>query len=208
MMDGIPDRRLRAAQLAGAAAIGILGSFVVDMPSGAFGAAVHFTGAGAAYAVGLGVLAAAGVLLTLRAHRAASAVRLLLLGANIVFFLPGLATDPVIAGGIATFCIALLSRDVFSYRPRTRREVRDPAGSTRPGQGGPAVRHLLLVSLLATVVIAGYGISDRIEALLACTLLAVLSLGLSAPRLLRRLRAGRRWPLIPAAFVLAAVPAW
>jgi trk system potassium uptake protein TrkH len=207
MVTGVPQRRLRAAQLAGAAAIGILGAFVVEMPGGCFDARGYPTAVAAVCAAGFCVLAVAGVFSTLGAYRVAGLLRPLLLCGIVVLFLPALGTDPLIAGGIETWCIVLLTRDLFPYRPPARREARVPVETDWVAINGPAVRHLLFVSLLATIVVAGYGIGDRFAAPLVCLLLAFLSLGMTTPRLVECSRTGRRWPVIPMLLILGALPA-
>jgi trk system potassium uptake protein TrkH len=201
-------QRLEAAQLAGAGALATLGQFAVDMPGGYFGRSDHMTPVGYAFVALQLLLVALGVRTRLRHRRRAQRVASLLLSLNLGLFVAPLATDAVVAGGVVLWHAALLGHLLFPRR------VSGPLRS--PGAGelgswlvrlGPALRHLLLVSLLASTAVVGYGIGDRVPAMIVCLLLGAAAVGLGVPFLRLLWGAGARWRLLPMALLLLAAVA-
>lgn len=198
-------RRLLAAQLLGCGALAALGQLAIDMPEGYFGASVAMTPVGYGFAVLQLVLLCAPLWTRLRNLRVVHGIAVFLLLLNIAGFVVPLSADPVLAGGLVLWHAALLGRLFFPSAPLVvRPKPGDALGGWLATQG-PAVRHLLMVSLIAATAVVGYKLSDEPFALLLCLLLAALSISFSAPLLYFLWQAGSRFrvPALALLFVLA-----
>lgn len=198
-------RRLLAAQLMGCGALAALGQLAIDMPQGYFGASIDMTPFGYGFAVLQGVLLLSPLWTRLKNLRVVHGIAVFLLMLNILSFVAPLSTDPVLAGGLLLWQAALLGRLFFPSPPLV---VRPRPGDALGGwlaNHGPAVRHLLMVSLIASVAVVGYKLSDEPFALLLCLLLAALAISFSAPLLYFLWQSGSRFraPALALLFVAA-----
>lgn len=184
------SRGLDAARAAGASAITVVGQFAVDSPELYFGPADQVTKIGLAVALG-SVAVAVLVIAGLVARRAyPSWLAPLLYSAHAGAFLAPLVDDPVVAGAVVLWNLLLL----------TRFTLLDSHTAPAPGAAGDdeipffregrdlAARHLLGVSLLATLAVVGYGVARNPLAYGVCALLAIAGLALASPLVLHRLR--------------------
>lgn len=201
-------RALAGARLAGACALGVVAQLAVDMPQGYFAARDRMTELGAAYAALLALLTAS-LLLSLRLRpRAAGWLVPGVLALNAGLFVPAFASDPVVAGLVIVWNLALLAQHLFPpgagapivHRPaatelEARLETRFEVWLDR---WGPAVRHLALVSLLLTVAVVGYRLSEAVLAETVCLALGYGSLAAAWPFLRLHFRRGGRWGLLVA----------
>ena len=196
-------RRLLSAQLMGCGALAALGPLVIDMPEGYFGASVAMTPIGYGFAILQVLLLLSPVWTRLRNLRVAHGIAVSLLMLNVATFVVPLSTDPVLAGGLLLWHAALLGRLFFPSAPLV---VRPKAGDTLGmwlATHGPAVRHLLMISLIASTAVVGYNLSDEPFALLLCLLLAGLSISSSAPLLYFLWQAGSRFRAPALALIFA-----
>jgi len=207
---GPPQRRRATAaartasvRLVGATALAILGQFAVDMPAGYFGPGDAVTAQGLLFAGFLCLLAVAAVIGLLDGRRWGSAVASLTYSVAFGAFVPALPSDPVIAGGLVLWPLALLGRQLFPRSAVPSRPPSSPVGEWL-ATNGRAARHLLGVSLVATTVVVGYRIGSRVPAQAVCLALAGLALIFAAPYLLRRWRASGRPPLVEAGLLIVA----
>jgi trk system potassium uptake protein TrkH len=199
------DRRLIAAQLMGAGALAALGQLVVNMPKGYFGATIAMTPFGYGFAFLQVLLMVAPWWTRGRNRRLVYGFAVFLLLLNIGTFLAPLGTDPVLAGSLLLWHAALLGRLIFPTPPLTLRPKAGDALGAWLATHGPAVRHLLLVSLIASIAVVGYKLSDQPFALLICLFLAGLAVSFSAPLLYLLWQSGSRFrvPVLGAVFVVA-----
>jgi trk system potassium uptake protein TrkH len=199
------DRRLIAAQLMGAGALAALGQLVVNMPKGYFGATIAMTPFGYGFAFLQLLLMVAPWWTRGRNRRLVYGFAFFLLLLNIGTFLAPLGTDPVLAGSLLLWHAALLGRLIFPTPPLTLRPKAGDAMGAWLATHGPAVRHLLLVSLIASIAVVGYKLSDQPFALLICLFLAGLAISFSAPLLYLLWQSGSRFrvPVLGAIFVVA-----
>lgn len=198
-------RRLLSAQLMGCGALAALGQLAIDMPQGYFGPSIDMTPFGYGFAVLQGLLLLAPLWTRLKNLRVVHGVAVFLLMLNILGFVAPLSTDPVLSGGLLLWHAALLGRLFFPSAPLV---VKPRPGDALGGwlaAHGPAVRHLLMVSLIASVAVVGYKLSDEPFALLLCLLLAALAISFSAPLLYFLWQSGSRFraPALAALFVAA-----
>ncbi len=195
--------RLAAARLVGAAAIAVLGQLAVDMPGGYFGAAGTVTRFGLAYTVALSTAALVGAGLILAGSRRARPVTLVVLMVGVALFLPAVVSDPVIAGGVMLWNLALLG---LAELGRGVHGVDDDTPMARwMDRTGPASLHLVLVALVVSTLVLGYGVGHRLGALLVCMALDVGAIATSAPMYARMWRGGSR--VLPAMASLVIVTA-
>jgi trk system potassium uptake protein TrkH len=206
----IAQTRLRMAHLVGAVAAGVLMQFAVSMPDDYFGPSDHITRFGIAYS-GASVLALVVTLLSVAQRRRwATLATATILAANVVVFIPPLAANPVTAGLVVVWNFYLLSRVLLGIaEPRAfrRGEVVQPDDTLEDWlrTNGPAVRHLLVVALVATVGVVGYGIGSKAPAQAVCLVLQVLA-AVAGIGFLRRLYRHRRWAAVtPIIFLIAAL---
>lgn len=198
-------RRLLAAQLMGCGALAALGQLAIDMPQGYFGASIDMTPFGYGFAVLQLVLMLAPLWTRLRNLRVVHGIAVFLLLLNILGFVAPLGTDPVLAGGLVLWHAALLGRLFFPSAPLVVRPKAGDALGAWLATHGPAVRHMLMVSLIASTAVVGYKLSDEPFALLLCLLLAAVGISFSAPLLYFLWQGGSRFrvPALAALFVLA-----
>jgi len=195
--------RLAAARLVGAAAIAVLGQLAVDMPDGYFGAAATVTRFGLVYTVALSTAALVGAGLILAGSRRARPVTLVVLMVGVALFLPAVVSDPVIAGGVMLWNLALLG---LAELGRGGRGVDDDTPMSRwMDRNGPASLHLVLVALVVSTLVLGYGVGHRLGAMLVCMALDVGAVATSAPMYARMWRGGSR--VLPAVAALVIVTA-
>jgi trk system potassium uptake protein TrkH len=180
------------------------------MPEGYFGAADVVTPAGAAYAASL----AAAVLLlgaaVVRLPRFAGLGVPVVLAANVGIFVPALVSDPVVAGIVIVWNLTVLVQTLFPAA-----EGGAPVGGGEDGGGealeerlAPALRHLAVASLLLTVGVVGYRLSDRLLTQGVCLAVNYATLAAALPLLLRLRRQGVRWVYALAPPVAASLAAF
>ncbi len=198
----VANTRLAAARLVGAGGIAVLGQLAVDMPGGYFGAAATVTGFGLIFTVGLSAVAVTGAALILRGWRIARPATLLVVLAGVAVFLPAVASDPVIAGGTMLWNFALLG--LAELGRVWDRPVDDDPLSRWFERNGPAARHLVLVAIVVSTLVLGYGVGHRLGALLLCVVLDLVAVAVSGPMFVQMWRSGSRLPPIAAAALVAA----
>ncbi len=200
-------RRLLAAQLMGAGALAALGQLLVHMPEGYFGAGGDLTPVGWSFAGLQLLLLAAGFWTKMRNLRVVFGIALVLLLFNVAIFVVPLATDPVLAGGLIVWHAALIGRLFFPSPPLVTRPKAGDTLGVWLATHGPAVRHLLIVSLIATTAVVGYKLSDEPFALLLCLFLDALAISSSAPLLYYLWQSGSRFraPALALIFVVAVL---
>jgi len=187
-------RWLAAARLTSATALVAVAQIAVDMPQGYFGPSDAVTRLGAGYTAALVALTALGVLALHRRWRLVSWLVPVLFAANVGIFVPPVASDPVVSGLVIVWNLTLLVQTLF------------PAAGTRPSSSpagggevedwltrrGPGLRHLALASLLLTVGVVGYRLSDRLLTQGACLVVNYGTLAAAVPLLLRLRRQGSK----------------
>jgi len=201
--------RLAAARVIGAAALAGLGQFAIDMPHGYFGPTDRMTPTGMAFTAVEVALTAVAVLGLLDRRRwgtfAAVAALALVIGA----FVGALAESPVVAGGIALWCLVLAGNFLFPAPSVPVQEARSAAATDALdrwlSKNGPAARHLTAVSLVATTAVVGYGIGASGVPRAICLGLAAAVTAYTARFLARVLRSGSRVPLLAVTLLLAAL---
>ncbi len=170
--------RLRVARLVGAAVVAILGQFAVDMPGGWFGTRETVTDEGLAYcAIVLAAVVVDGLVQFFgrRRHGRPTALTPVILSVNIGAFVPALATDPTLAGAVVLWQLVALARHFLDRpKPMARRALARHFDPDAPPQAwlaryGAAVRHLVVVALVAWVSVIGYQLTHHPLALLVCT---------------------------------------
>jgi trk system potassium uptake protein TrkH len=204
--------RLQMARQVGAVAAGVLGQFAVSMPDGYFGPSDEVTTFGLVYSAGILALLAATIVGLARRSPWGAVGGSAIFAINVGLFIPPLVTNPVTAGLVVLWNFYLLSRVLLAVRTRLAPrgwELADPGGGLGDwlALNGPAARHLLVVALVATVAVVGYGIGSKVPAQSVCVSLQALAL-VVATAFLRRLAASSRWSaLTPFALVAAAFAA-
>ena len=217
-LGSVSERRLNAARLTGANTVAAFAQIAVDMPEGYFGAADTMTAWGAGF---LGWLAVAtGVSLWgLWNNREWAAVWMwLCLSVNIGAFVAPLVVSPVIPALVIIWSLAMLAWMLFPTQASSA-YLRERAARFDPDEewldrwlrrSGPAVRHLLGISLLLNIAVFGYRLSEEPVAFGLTLVLALATLVLSAGPLWQMLQKGR-WvvaflltPLAMMAFFLGA----
>ncbi len=204
------ERRAQAARLAGAGAIAVLGQLTVDMPGGYFGPSDRSTSTGALFSAAIVVLTLTTATGLIRDRRWAWLLAILTSGLVVGAFVPPLMSDPVVAGGVVVWNLLVLARFLF---PTRRRPATIPGGEPTGRDerwivlNGRAVRHLILVSLVSTVAVVGYGLGVRTPARALCLLLDAAALASTVPLIVELLRTGRRSPVLPLAMIAAGIVA-
>lgn len=200
--------RLAAARLIGAAAISVLGQLAVDMPGGYFGAAADVTRFGLIFTTGLVTTAIVGAISILRGSRGARSMTLMVFLVSIAGFLPAVASDPVIAGGVIVWNLALLGLAELG-KAWEGNDTGDPLQRWMH-RTGPASRHLVLVALVVSTLVLGYGVGHRFGALILCVTVDLLAVAVAAPMYVLMWRKGSRLPPIfaVAGVAVAVATAW
>lgn len=202
--DDSAHARLAAARLIGAGTIAVLGQLAVDMPGGYFGPAAEVTRFGLVFTAALVAAAIGGAISTLAGSRSARPVTLLVLLASVAVFLPAVASDPVIAGGVIVWNLALLG--LAELGRGWERDDTDDELSRWMNRNGPASRHLVLIALVVSTLVLGYGVGHRLGALILCVTVDLAAVAVSGPMYLLMWRRGSRLPpIVAAAGVAVAV---
>ena len=199
---------LVAARLVGAAAVGLLGQLAVNMPGGYFGPAEEVTRFGLWYALASMVLGVAAAAQEIRSRRQRHGVGVLLVAANVAVFLPAMAEDPVIAGGVVAWNLTILATLLLPSAPSVvgrGDHGRDADPLIEWVQlNGAAVRHLAAVAVLVTIAVAGYGLGARAPAKLLVAALNAVVIAVTVRFLWRRAVAGPRRLVVLALVCLGA----
>ncbi len=175
-------RLLTAARFAGSIALTIVAIFSVDMPEGYLGPAGELTGLSTAYA---GILVAALVLVGAGVLKRVGWVRHLVplvFSVNIGLFVPALVSDPLVAALVTAWHLALLVLHLVPERTGYH-QIRKPAVEAIEQWWeayGPPARHLVVVSIVLTIVAVGFELSRDWEVLLTCFALHALTLWATA----------------------------
>jgi trk system potassium uptake protein TrkH len=190
------ERRLAAARVAGSWAVATVGQFAVDMPGGYFGPRDQLTPWGVLFVSALAVAAVFVITGVLQRRRWSTVAVPLFFSTSAGVFLVPAASDPLIAGLVVVWNLALLVQHFT------------PGLAAPPGRGvaqedldrwllrsGPAVRHLALTALVLTVAVVGYRLTGSALALSTCGLLHAAALVLSAG-FVRRLLVQRHRPVL------------
>ncbi|MBA3549852.1 MAG: hypothetical protein H0T76_25515 [Nannocystis sp.] len=207
-----PLRRLQAARLVGAAVLAILGERVLSGQSiagttGGFLAITVPSGAslGVIYSVTVAVVTTACALGILAGRRWAMTTFPLLLTLHIGAFMPLLAQDARVAGVVILWNLLLLGDHLFALSMRSPRERRGKAKDDTDfwmARHGPAARHLLMLSVLATMAVGGFDLTESMAARYVCLALDLGVLILTAPFVIRVFRQRRRY-FVPLGLLLA-----
>jgi trk system potassium uptake protein TrkH len=194
-----PDARRRsllAARTAGACVLGIVAQAAVNMPDGYFGAIDQVTRFGVQYSAGMIALTLALGGLILRRPNLADRVAPAILLVSIGLFIPALAADPVIAGGVILWNLALVF--LHSFPPTVTPGGGGASRALRWEESEPpdpltaALRHLAMASLALAVAVVGYRLSGRLLAQISCLVLGYATVALAFP-LFRELHRQRRF---------------
>ncbi len=167
-------RFLTPARLLGTTAFALVGLFALDMPDGYLGPADHLTLFGSVYGAVLLALTLVGVVSQLREQTWSSGLIPVLWSMNIGLFVPGIVSDPLVAVLLIVWHLVMLAQHLFpsamsfgaSAQPLARGADRDI--SEWYATYGPAVRHLVVVSLVLTVAVVGFDLSNSIFVLVLC----------------------------------------
>jgi trk system potassium uptake protein TrkH len=181
-----------------------LGQFLVDNPTGFFGASQHATTIGLAFAAAMlvgSLVCAIATLLT----RGAVWTRWLfgvLTVAGLSVFVPALVTDVGVAGAIIGWQLIVLARLITAGESGGRyRSVRELEGSPHR----QTATHVLLLSIFITTLIVGFRATSSLGGQLICLVLDVLAI-VGAALVLGKQRAVPRWlPLVTVAVILTVV---
>lgn len=181
-----------------------LGQFLVDNPTGFFGASQHATTIGLSFAAAMlaGSLVCAIATLLTRGAVWTRWVFGVLAVAGLAVFVPALVTDLGVAGAIIGWQLIVLTRLVAAGEGSGRhRGVRELPGSPHR----QTATHVLLLSLFITTLIVGFRATSSLGGQLVCLILDVLAI-VGAALVLGKERAVPRWlPLVALAVVLAVV---
>ncbi|MGM0556703.1 MAG: TrkH family potassium uptake protein [Myxococcota bacterium] len=179
------DRLLESVRICGSAALAFVALWAVDMPGGYLGARDTLTEFGFGYTLfllGMTVAAIAAIWKRPAWYKPASAILLIV---NIGVLMPAATADPVLAIFVSIWQLVhmvtqLLPLEV-SLPERSPADLRvdDDRLWSWLQERGDAVRHLTLVAIVTTVIVAGYGQTDSIYAYTLCLALHVASIGLS-----------------------------
>jgi trk system potassium uptake protein len=195
-----PGRVLDATRMLGVGFTAALGQFVIDTPTGLFGASQHATAIGLGYAAAMVVgttVCAFATLLT----RGAPWTRWLfsvLTIAGLTVLVPALGTDIGVASTLVGWQLVVLTRLLTEPRAQYRRTAgREVSVHHR------TATHLLLLSIFTTTLIAGFRADSPLGGQLACLGLDLLAIAV-AVLVLRRDRVLPRWfPAVAFVLVLA-----
>lgn len=206
-----PARRLQASRLLGATIIGILAERVASAAAGSYLAVSLTPGltAGALYSLTMAVLAVLCSLGILTGRRVASLAFPLLLSVNIGVFVPVLAQDAPVAAAVILWNLLLIGDYLFSLsvrNPRARRVEAHTAAATWTARYGDAARHLLMVSVLATMAVGGFRLTQSSAALYLCLGLDAVVVAGTAPFMFAVLRQRRRYAIGLALLLAVMLP--
>ncbi len=151
---------------------------------------------GVAYSATMAVLAALCILGMLAARRGAFLSYPLLLSIHIGVFVPVLAEDAPVAAAVILWNLLLIGDYLFALsvrNPRGRRLAADDPNATWVARYGAAVRHLLIVSVLASTAVGGFHLTDSAAARYVCLGLDACMLAVTGPFMFRALRQSRRY---------------
>ncbi len=184
------NRHLAAARFFGAAVLANLGLLAAHTPTGYLGAHGELTRVSAQF-IGLQLsLALLGVVALLLGHPAGRLLGVAVLTINMGFFVLSIFADPVAAGALVLWQAVVLVRLV--ERPAA---LRTAVGTDWVQVYGPALRHVLTVSLVAWTVALGFRVLTHPLAAGLCGLLAAVAIVGSLPFLNLLWRSGLRWKL-------------
>jgi len=206
---GSSDDRLWAARLLGVTATVGMAQSAVHMPGGYLGEFGRTTAVGFVLAVAVAVVCLAAAIASYRGrHGWRPAVGPTLL-AVIALFVPALAADPVVAGAVVLWSLALLGKLLFPTLAGERGRPAPQLAAERPSEqwlarNGRALRHLLVLALGLTVIAVGFGVRWGVAAFAACVLLDMAILAATSRLLALRWREGSRDALLVAVPLLAA----
>lgn len=201
------NRRLDAARIVGANTFATFALVAIDMPQGYFGPADALTFWGAVYLGWLGLVTGASLWGLYREKAWGTFLIWLSLSVNIGVFVAALTTGPLMAALTIIWNLSLLSWMLFPFRGH-RKALRTqiiPAIDEDPlkewlQNNGPALRHLLLVSLILNLAIFGYRLSAQWIAMTGALTLAGATVLLSVSPLWKMIKTGRTL------IVLIAIP--
>jgi hypothetical protein len=173
------QRRLDAARLGGSAAVAIFAQFAVDAPSGYFGAADRVTTIGTGFVAIVAFLCVIAVTLGLSGRRGARVVAGVQVAVVAATFVPPIASDPVIAGAAVFWHVLLFGQLVARLPPRRRlvAQMRAAREDREIDRGGPAVRHLLGVSVMISIAALGFRVGNRVPAQIVFLIVGLAALG-------------------------------
>ncbi len=200
----IQDPYLFAARCTSAACSAVLGQLAVDMPEGYLGPADQITLFGSIYAAAVSIVAILLVRAGLKGRVWAFRLSSFFFSINLGVFLPGLAFDPLVAGVIVVWHLVLLFQIFFpgELRPAELHTFAEPAtaGSEELASWlkryGPAVRHLLVLSVLVTVIMVGFQLGTGVFSQLISFIIHLGSILLGFRFLLLSYRTGQRKVLL------------
>jgi trk system potassium uptake protein TrkH len=123
-------------------------------------------------------------------------------------FLWPLPSDPVVAGAVIALALYGFGRMVFDAPALSA--ASDPLPSETPAarilqEQGPALRHLLAVSIAIGVCVVGYGFERRVPALAIAAGFALLVIAAAGRLLYERLRQRSKVALVALVFAIAGV---
>lgn len=211
----ISERRLNGARLLGASTFSAFAQVAVDMPDGYFGGADEVTTYGLSY-VGFLVVATALCMFGLwRGKNWSMPVLWGILSINIGVFVAAVVVSPIIPAITIIWNMVVLAWVLFPVRAsgaEIRRRARETGEELEAWfqRTGAAVRHLLVVSLLLNIAVFGYRFSEQAVAFGVTLLLALITVGVSLPVVIKIARKGSTLvglmvvPLILMAFFLGA----
>jgi len=180
----------------------VLGQLALDMPDGYFGPAETVTTFGLVFTLALTAVVAIGAVLFLKGSRFARLVPWLALPTAVGLFLPAVPSDPIVAGGVMLWNLALLG--LVELGSPASAMAGDDRLTRWMAVNGAAVRHVVLVALVVSVLVLGYGVGQRLGALLLCAVLDLTAVVLSAPMLVLLWGRGSRLVPVGAGAVLLA----
>lgn len=196
-----PKLLLDAVRMVGVGITAGLGQFVVDMPTGLFGATQHTTLIGLVFAsvmLGGAIACAIATVLTRGAPWAQWLFGVLAV-AGLTVFSPALATDMGVAAAILGWQLVVLARLIIGGEQNP--QIRVVVGARASSPHRQTAAHMLLLSIFATTLVVGFRVSDQIAAQIVC--LALDTAAISAALLVIGTPTTLRKWLAPAAVVVA-----
>lgn len=191
------NNRLYAARVAGATVSGILGQFAVHMPAGYLGSTVSMHAFGQAYTAGLLAVCALLVAAWLTGKQWARRPTIVLYAVNLGVFIPAMTSDPVVAGTVALWNIFLLTSQVIregEALPAAAGDASRYVDEVRPWleHNGPAIRHLLLLSIVVSITVAGFRLTSGTFAQAVSLAFNVATVAIGAPFVICLVRGRQR----------------
>ncbi len=192
---------LRIARLILAAAVVWVVFPAIDMPTGYMGARDEMTLFGVIYSLSLALAVLFIVYREWWGTGTSSPFAAVIYSINIGIFVPAIASDPTLAALVILWQLVTLAAELFDpdyTRIPTTREPPDGALESSSARirrwyrtYGGAVRHLLVGATVLTLVVVGYGVSERWSAILICSVVQVAAITSIAPFLLEEWRQRR-----------------